>query len=87
LRHTVEISYYVDVDHRRKGLASALVRAMIELCPPLEIRTLFAILLDDNLASIKLLESFGFEEWGSLPRVADFDGREVGQLYYGLRVR
>jgi L-amino acid N-acyltransferase YncA len=86
VRHTAEISYYVHTDHRRKGVASQLVQAAIERCPDLEIKTLFAILLEDNAASVRLLERLGFEQWGRLPGVADFDGREVGQLYYGLRV-
>jgi len=86
VRHTAEISYYVHTDHRRRNVASQLVRAAIERCAGLEIKTLFAILLEDNTGSIRLLEGLDFEEWGRLPRVADFDGREVGQLYYGLRV-
>ena len=87
LRHTAEISYYVDRKHRRRGVASGLVRAAIDLCPSLEIRTLFAILLEDNVGSIRLLESFEFEKWGRMPRVADFAGTEIGHLYYGLRLR
>ena len=86
LRHTAEISYYVDEAHRRQGVATALMRAAIELCPSLEISTLFAILLDDNLASVQLLERFGFERWGHLPHVANFGGREVGHLYFGRRL-
>jgi phosphinothricin acetyltransferase len=42
--------------------------------------------LEGNTASIKLLEKLGFEQWGYLPRVADFDGREVSHLYYGRHV-
>ncbi len=58
----------------------------MDRCPVLQIKTLFAILLEDNCASISLLEKFGFEAWGFMPKVADFDGREVGHLYYGLRL-
>ena len=47
---------------------------------------LFAIILDSNQGSIRLLEKYGFKKWGHLPRVADFDGIEVGHLYYGLRI-
>lgn len=86
LRHTAEISYYVDAAHRREGVGSALIRTSIERCPALSIKTLFAILLDDNVPSIHLVEGLGFKKWGHLPRVADFDGREVGHLYYGLRI-
>jgi len=86
VRHTAEISYYVHAAHRRKGIASALVAEAIRRCPELEIRTLFAILLDSNAASVGLLEKFGFRRWGHMPEVADFDGLELGHLYYGLRV-
>ena len=34
----------------------------------------------------KLLEKYHFEKWGEMPRIVDFDGVEVGQLYYGLRL-
>ncbi len=86
LRHTAELSYYVDAAQRRRGVASALIARSIEMCGALAFKTLFAILLDDNQASIALLRKFGFEQWAHMPSVADFDGREVGHLYYGLRV-
>jgi phosphinothricin acetyltransferase len=86
LRHTAEISYFVDERHRRQGVANALVRSCIERCPLLEIRSLFAILLENNEPSIRLLEGLGFERWAHLPRIADFEGEEIGQLYYGRRI-
>lgn len=86
LRHTAEISYFVRASHHRRGIGSTLLRDCLARCPELGLRTLFAILLDDNRASIRLLERFGFERWGFLPRVALFGGREVGHLYYGRRV-
>jgi len=86
VRHTAEISYYVHSAHRRKGVASALVAEAIRRSPELKIRTLFAILLDSNAASVGLLEKFGFRRWGHMPDVADLDGLELGHLYYGRRV-
>ena len=85
LRHAAEISYFVRRDSRRRGIGRALVSELIDRCAELDIRTVFAILLEDNAASIALLESLGFERWAHLPDVADFDGRHVGQVYYGLR--
>ena len=85
-RHTAEISYYVDAAHHRQGVASELVARSIERCTALSFKTLIAILLADNQASIALLAKFGFEQWAHLPDIADFDGREVGHVYYGLRV-
>ncbi len=86
VRHTAEVSYYLHKDHQRQGIGSALLNYALEQCPTLEIKTLFAILLESNQASYKFLEKFGFEKWGHLPRIADFDGVEMGHFYYGLRV-
>jgi L-amino acid N-acyltransferase YncA len=86
LRHTAEISYYIDKDTRGKGVGSFLISHAIERCSTLGIKTLFAIILDINIESTQILEKFGFSKWGHLPDVADFDGQECGHLYYGLRV-
>ena len=86
LRHTAEISYYVHEDFRGRGYGSQLIAHAVELSPALGIRVLFAILLDINSDSVRMLEKFGFERWGHLPDVADFDGAVCGHFYYGLRV-
>jgi phosphinothricin acetyltransferase len=86
LRFTAEISYYIALAHHRRGIATALVEHAIVASPSVQIRHLFAIVLEGNQASLKLLEKMGFEQWGYLPRVADFDGKEVGHLYYGRHV-
>ena len=86
LRYTAEISYYIHEGYRRKGIGSALVEYAIARCEKLGIKTLFALLLDVNVASVGLLEKFGFTKWGHMPNIADFDGRECGHLIYGLRV-
>jgi RimJ/RimL family protein N-acetyltransferase len=33
-----------------------------------------------------MMEKMGFQQWGFLPRVADFDGEECGHFYYGKRM-
>jgi L-amino acid N-acyltransferase YncA len=86
LRHTAEVSYYVHFEHHRQGTASNLLKHAISMCPSLQIKTLFAILIDTNLVSIRLMEKYGFEKWGHMPRVAEFDGVEAGHFYYGLRI-
>lgn len=86
LRHTAEISYYVHRSHRRMGIAARLVEHAINACPSLEIKTLFAIVLDVNQPSAALLAHAGFERWGHLPGVAEIDGVACGHLYYGRRV-
>ena len=86
LRFTAEISYYLGSEFQRQGIGTALVRHALTACAALQIRHLFAIVLEGNTASINLLEKMGFAQWGYLPRVADFDGKEVGHLYYGRHV-
>lgn len=86
MRYTVEISYYVHNDYKRQGIGSRLLEHVIDKCKELKHKTLFAIILDKNVASTKLLTKFGFEKWGHLPDVADFDGIECGHVYYGLRI-
>lgn len=85
-RFTAEISYYIASAHHRRGLGAALIEHTMAACPTLQIRHLFAIVLESNQASVRLLEKMGFEKWGYLPQVADFDGKEMGHLYYGRHV-
>ncbi|MGE5374679.1 MAG: N-acetyltransferase family protein [Bacteroidota bacterium] len=86
LRFTAEISYYVDTDHQGQGVGQALIRHALEASPALGIKNIIAVLLDRNEPSRKLLEKLGFQQWGYLPRVLDFDGEECGEFYYGIRV-
>ncbi len=86
LRFTAEISYYIDETYRRQGIAGELIKFAIEKCKSINYKTLFAIILDKNIASIELIEKCGFNKWGHLPNIADFDGVECGHVYYGLRI-
>ncbi len=86
LRQTAEISYFVDQTHHRQGVATALLGEAEDKCKVLGIRNLFAILLRTNQESIAFLDKHGFEMWAQLPRVAEFEGVEVDQVYYGKRI-
>jgi L-amino acid N-acyltransferase YncA len=86
LRFTSEISYYVDTAHQGRGVGTALVAHALQTCPSIGIRNVVAVVIDRNMGSIKLLEKMGFERWGHLPRVLDFDGLECGEYYYGIRI-
>jgi L-amino acid N-acyltransferase YncA len=87
LRYTVEISYYIHKDYKRRGIGSKLIVHTINECKKMNYKSLFAIILDKNIASIKLLTKYGFVQWGHMPDVANFDGEECGHVYYGLRVQ
>lgn len=80
---TVEVSYYVSKDNQGKGMATQLLEQAIAECSRLGYRTLVAILLDVNVPSIRLLEKFGFAEWGRMPGIAEIDEAEYDHLYFG----
>ena len=86
LRTTAEISYYIDTPHRGKGIGSQLVKHALSEAPGLNFTHLLAILMDVNKPSIRLLEKFGFQQWGFLPGVARFGSSVCGQLIYGREI-
>lgn len=84
LRYTSEISYYLHPGFQRQGFGSQLIEFALHIAPEYDFRVLFAIIMEHNTASIHLLEKYKFEQWGFLPKVADYDGERRGQYYYGI---
>ena len=50
------------------------------------IRTLLAFVFGHNAPSLKLFARFGFERWGTLPRVAELDRTDRDLAILGRRV-
>lgn len=86
LKQVAEVSYYIHKDFQRQGIGSDLLKYALQVAPDYKFETLIAILLEQNKASIKLLEKFGFCKWGTLPKAAIFDGERFDHLYYGLKI-
>jgi len=86
LAQTTEVSYYIHEKHFRKGFASQLMSFALTKAPEFGFKNLFAILLEPNIASIKLLGKFGFELWGRLVDVAEIDGEVCSQRIYGRKI-
>ncbi len=86
LRFTVEISYFVAKTHWGQRIASQLIEKMLERTEELGYKSIFAIILEQNIVSINLLKKYGFSQWAFLPNIADFDGKECGQVYLGKRL-
>jgi L-amino acid N-acyltransferase YncA len=86
LQHVAEISYYVDKNHRGKGVGKTIMQYALQKAPTLGLHNLFAILLDTNQISVALLEKNGFSQWGHLPDIAEFPDRICGQYIYGRKV-
>ena len=83
---TVEVSIYLDERARGKGLGKKLLREALEKSPSLGVDTVLGFVFGHNQASVKLFAGFGFEAWGTLPRVAVLDGVERDLVILGLRL-
>lgn len=81
-----EISYYVDYNHHLKQIGSTLMKYAIKDCKRLKKHSLLAILLDNNTASISLLENYNFKKWGHFPGIIDLNKKVCGQYVYGLKI-
>jgi len=86
MNKVAEISYYINYNSHRQGIASALIEYTINDCQRVNKNSLLAILLDKNKPSISILKKFGFKEWGYFPDIVDLDGEVCGQLIYGLKL-
>ena len=84
--HTAEISIYVASECRGKGLGRQLLQEAIDMTPSLGIKTLIGYIFSHNEPSLRLFRSFGFEEWGKLPNIADMDGKECSVSIVGKRI-
>lgn len=84
--HTAEISIYVSPEYRRKGLGRNLLAKALGMTQQLDIKTVVGFVFSHNGPSIRLFRSFGFEEWGKLPNVAEMDGKEFSLSIIGKRV-
>jgi phosphinothricin acetyltransferase len=83
---TALISYFVDYHHQGKGIGSALIQHLLQHVPE-GIRVVFAIIIDGNEGSIRLLKKFGFEDWARLPKVIAADNEFRDQVYLGKILR
>jgi phosphinothricin acetyltransferase len=83
---TAEISIYVSPDYRGQGLGRTLLAEALEITPALSIKTVVGFVFSHNAPSLRLFRSFGFEEWGRLPDVAEMDGKEFSLSILGKRV-
>lgn len=83
---TAELSIYVDSTYRRQGLGRLLLQRAIEQSPALDIKTLLGFIFADNSPSLQLFEQFGFQRWGYLPGVAQFETATQDLVIVGLRL-
>lgn len=83
---TVEISIYLDEQHRGKGFGKQVLRYCIKTAPTYGIKTLLGFIFSHNEPSLKLFRNEGFEDWATLPNIAMLDGMEKGLKILGKRI-
>jgi phosphinothricin acetyltransferase len=80
-RHSVEHSVYVAESHRRRGIASALILALIAEARQLGKHVIIGGIAADNTASIALHAKLGFVETGRMPQVGTKFGRWLDLVF------
>ena len=83
---TTEISIYLDPTQRGNGLGKAVLQHCIAVAPDYGIKTLLGFIFAHNEPSLKLFRHFGFEDWATLPNIAELDGIERSLKILGKRV-
>lgn len=81
-----EISYYVHSTHARQGVGTALIQHAKKTAKEIGVEHLLAVVLDRNERSVRLLLKSGFQPWGHLPDIANFDGERCGHSYFGYKL-
>lgn len=83
---TAELSIYIHTDYQGRGIGKKLLAEAVRRGADLGCETLLALIFAHNYPSLKLFESFGFERWGYLPRVAELDGVKRDLAILGLHL-
>jgi phosphinothricin acetyltransferase len=86
-KYTVEHSVYVHKDHRRKGVARALLTRLIAVAEEQNYHVLVAGIDAANAPSIALHEQLGFERCGTIHHAGFKFGRWLDLVFYELRLR
>lgn len=86
-RETVELSVYVDPGYRRRGVARAMMQAILDDARRREdIHTVISVITGGNEASIRLHKEFGFTHCGTMKEVGRKFGRQLDVDNFQLMV-
>jgi L-amino acid N-acyltransferase YncA len=83
---TAEISIYIAPNFHRCGLGRQLLAQAIRESSNLGLKTLVCFIFAHNQPSLKLFETFGFQRWGYLPKIAELESVERDLVIMGLRI-
>ena len=72
----------------RNGIASEAVRQLVRKSfQELKLQSLYAWIMEDNVASAKLLHKVGFREVGRIRQAASSNRQQVDRIYFDLIAR
>jgi L-amino acid N-acyltransferase YncA len=83
-KYTIEHSVYVHKNHREQGIASILMKALIEAARTQQYHVMVGGIDMDNTASIALHEKFGFTYAGTVREAGFKFGRWLDVGFYQL---
>lgn len=83
---TVDLAIYLHPEHQGSGQGRYLLGEAVKHAPQLGARTIATTIFAGNEPSLRLFRSFGFEEWGRLPAVAELDGVPRDVVVVGKRL-
>jgi L-amino acid N-acyltransferase YncA len=83
---TAEVSIYVSPHYRHGGIGSQLLQLAIAKSSSFGLQNLLGFIFAHNHPSLSLFQKFGFQQWGYLPGVADFNGVGRDLVIVGLKV-
>lgn len=81
---TAELSIYVHKANRRKGVATELMKDILQRAKRSELHVIISSISSDNAPSIRLHEKFGFEKVAHLRQVGCKFGKWHDTTYYEL---
>ena len=86
-KSTVELSVYVGVTFRRRGIATALMQEIIDMARrDSTIHTIVSVITSENAESEKLHSKMGFSFCGTIHEVGEKFGRYLSISNFELRV-
>ncbi|MDR1677169.1 MAG: GNAT family N-acetyltransferase [Deltaproteobacteria bacterium] len=83
---TAEVSLYLKTEQRGQGLGKQILQYCINNAPNFGIKTLLGFIFSHNEPSLKLFRYLGFEDWATLPNIAELDGQEYSVKILGKRI-
>ena len=81
---TVELSFYVDEDHRGKGIGKKLLNVITNEGKNKKFHTIISRITQDNKISIKLHEDAGYKFTGTLFEAGKKFGKYLDVLFYQI---